>query len=181
MSKAFIPHQGPCSRRVFQLIRSHKQGERDGLRVETLFLELISELVASQKPLLRRIESLPWKRQATRVELFRRVNHARDYIHALWRTPISIPQIAAAACLSPYHFVRAFKEIHGIPPHAYVSALRVRRAQRLLRDSDLTVLQISHEAGFESPTAFSGAFRRAVGLGPRAYRQARRTTRNKQE
>ncbi|MGI6344578.1 MAG: helix-turn-helix domain-containing protein [Bacillota bacterium] len=49
--------------------------------------------------------------------------------------------------------------------------LRIQKAQRLLRETDLTISAISQECGFESPSYFSATFRRETGYSPSAYRR----------
>jgi AraC family transcriptional regulator len=59
----------------------------------------------------------------------------------------------------------------GMPPYRYLINLRIQRAAQLLRESDLTVTQILHRAGFHSPSHFTTTFRRHMGLSPTAYRR----------
>jgi transcriptional regulator GlxA family with amidase domain len=53
----------------------------------------------------------------------------------------------------------------------YVTRLRVREAQRLLRETDLPVATISTMVGFDDPLYFSRRFRQLVGDAPRVWRR----------
>jgi len=54
------------------------------------------------------------------------------------------------------------------------SAVRVRRAADLLRDTDISITQISADLGYSAPAHFARAFRKATGRSPRNYRRDRR-------
>ena len=82
--------------------------------------------------------------------------------------------MAATAHLSAYHFARQFKAATGLPPHQYVVTRRVERAQHLLRNSDLSLVDIAASAGFSDQSKLSAHFKRVVGLTPRQFRQSAR-------
>jgi AraC family transcriptional regulator len=61
---------------------------------------------------------------------------------------LTLEQLAAVAGLSPYHFARQFKAATGLPPHQYVVARRVERAQQFpQQDRDLFLAEIAARAG----------------------------------
>ena len=84
---------------------------------------------------------------------------------------ISLATLASVAQLSPYHFLRAFKELFGVPPHRYHAQQRIERAKTLLADHNLSLLQIAIELGFAEASSFSLAFRKIARLPPSAYRR----------
>src|SRR5262249_24167855 len=55
-----------------------------------------------------------------------------EYIEEHLDADLTLAQLAAAAYRSPYHFARQFTAATGMPPHQYVIARRVARAQQLL-------------------------------------------------
>jgi AraC family transcriptional regulator len=58
-----------------------------------------------------------------------------------------------------------------LPPHQYVIARRVERAQQLLRgDGDLGLAEVALRAGFSDQSQFSFHFKRIVGVTPRQFR-----------
>lgn len=79
---------------------------------------------------------------------------------------------ARSAHLTPRTLRRRFLAETGIHFRAFVTQARVQRAMTLLADSARSVLQVSLEVGFASPSAFAQAFRRATGQTPRGYRDA---------
>jgi AraC family transcriptional regulator len=93
-------------------------------------------------------------------------------MHARLDQDVPLEEMAAAAYLSPFHFARLFKKVTGMSPHAYLSALRLERAQMLLATTDLSVTEVSARVGYVSPSHFAKAFRQTTGLSPRAFRTA---------
>ena len=98
-----------------------------------------------------------------------------ESIEAALDTDLTLAQLAATAHLSPYHFARQFKAATGLPPHQYVIARRVARAQQLLHpDQDLALAEIAAHVGFADQSQFSHHFKRLVGVTPGQFRLAAR-------
>jgi AraC-like DNA-binding protein len=113
-------------------------------------------------------------RPGTRIELYRRLHRARDFVLAALPEPLELADLARVACLSPSHFLRAFRRAFGVTPHAYVTAERMKTACRLLASTDQPVTDVCLAVGFDSLGSFSWAFRRRYGLPPQAWREAAR-------
>ena len=87
----------------------------------------------------------------------------------------TLEQMAAVVHLSPYHFARQFKAATGLPPHQYVIARRVERAQQLLRaDGELGLVEVALRVGFSDQNKFSLHFKRIVGVTPRQFQTSAR-------
>jgi len=114
---------------------------------------------------------LPAVRRGTREELFRRVLRGRDFLLSRLSESVSLKEVARAACLSPFHFHRAFQAAFSETPHQHATRHRLERARRLLRETDRSITEICLEAGFESLGSFSTLFRRTYGASPRQYRR----------
>ncbi len=85
---------------------------------------------------------------------------------------LTLAELAAAAELTPFHFLRLFKRETGVTPHRFLLETRVRRALPLLRETTRPVTEIAYEVGFGDLSNFINAFRRAIGRSPRQYRQS---------
>jgi transcriptional regulator GlxA family with amidase domain len=83
--------------------------------------------------------------------------------------PLNLDELAAAAGVSKYHFLRCFASAYGQTPAKYLCDRRIERAQDLLRATNLTVTEVSLLVGFSSLGSFSTRFRERVGASPSAY------------
>ena len=95
-----------------------------------------------------------------------RVKKAINWAETQTSKPPTLEQLAEVAGLSVSSFKRVFKEVAGIPPHAYVLRKRIDRAQKLLRKGDRSVTDIAFECGFPSSQYFATVFKRVTGLTP---------------
>jgi AraC family transcriptional regulator len=143
--------------------------------VVAAFVEQLTIHLLRRHAHIRRVAEL----ELSRVGLIdRRVRRAVELMHARLDQDVLLEEMAAAAYLSPFHFARLFKKVTGMSPHAYLSALRLERAQTLLATTDLSVTEVSARVGYISPSHFAKAFRQTTGLSPRAFRTALITTDN---
>ncbi len=94
-----------------------------------------------------------------------------QYIEEHLAENISLATLADVARLSPYHFVRAFKQSFGLPPHRYLSSMRIQQAKSLLANPAMSVTQIGLNLGFSETSSFTTTFRKHTGLTPTAYRR----------
>ncbi|MFF7334881.1 cupin domain-containing protein [Streptomyces sp. NPDC008150] len=88
----------------------------------------------------------------------------------------SLPELARAAGMSRTSFAERFRTVAGTPPLTYLSQWRMLLARRALRDRDVRIGSLAAELGYGSESAFSTAFKRAVGHSPLHYRRLLRAT-----
>jgi AraC-like DNA-binding protein len=98
------------------------------------------------------------------------VTHARDYLHAHYSDNISLEALANLVHLSPYHLSHLFQAETGMPPHAYLNQLRVRHAQKLLRQG-LSPAEVAAITGFFDQSHLNRHFKRVTGVTPGQYRK----------
>ena len=101
----------------------------------------------------------------------RRLRRVADYIEAHLGQDMSIETLANEACLSPFHFARAFKAATGTAPHRYLTDRRIDRARSLIFDGQMPLAAISEVCGFSSQAHFTRWFKRIVGVTPGVYRE----------
>lgn len=94
-----------------------------------------------------------------------------DFVQDHLSQDISLETLAQQAGYSSYHFARLFRQTTGESPHQFVLHQRIERAQRLLKERDIPLAHIAVESGFANQSHFTQAFKRHLGLTPRAYRQ----------
>jgi AraC-like DNA-binding protein len=134
------------------------------------FLALGVSLLEYYEQIRAQAARLPAVRSSTRQELFRRLLIGREYIHSHGSDPISLANVARAACLSPFHFHRGFTRAFQQTPHSYLTQLRLARARDMIA-SGSSVLEACIAVGFSSPSAFSRLFRQRLGYAPSAARR----------
>lgn len=93
-----------------------------------------------------------------------------EYIENFETKCPSISDIAHVCNISPAHLRRSFKRTTGQTVHDYVETIRLRKAQKLLVDTDLPLKIISYRLGFANSSTFSSTFRRISGETPSGYR-----------
>ena len=101
-----------------------------------------------------------------------RLQRVRDYIEAHLDGRLSLADLAAVACLSPYHFSRSFKLALGVGPQRYVMQRRLERAKTLMRRTNQPLAWIAQEAGFADQSHLTSVFRRENGVTPGQFRAA---------
>lgn len=99
------------------------------------------------------------------------IQSARFKMHERMHQAMDMEQLAKELNVGYPWFRKAFKEIMGTSPGQYHLNIRLESATRLLKETDLTVTQISHQLGFESEFYFSRIFKKKIGVAPRHYRQ----------
>lgn len=96
------------------------------------------------------------------------------HIDAHFSEPLPLEGLAAIAGLSVWRFATVFRERMGIAPHHYVSLLRVRHAQDLLRRG-ASVASAASESGFCDQSHLTRRFKRLCGMTPRQYQSQSHT------
>ncbi|MBQ8804060.1 MAG: helix-turn-helix transcriptional regulator [Tyzzerella sp.] len=99
-----------------------------------------------------------------------KVSKAITYITTHYNKDISINELANSCGLSERQFMHLFKEQVGMPPHAYQQTLRIQNCKVLLTSTQLSVAEISEQAGYNDPLYFSRIFKKRVGVSPKVYR-----------
>lgn len=84
---------------------------------------------------------------------------------------VSLQELADLVGISRYHFCNAFRKATGHAPHEYLTRLRMHAACDLLSRTRLPIVDIAVSVGYGTPSAFSTAFRRVMGVSPRDFRQ----------
>jgi transcriptional regulator GlxA family with amidase domain len=108
--------------------------------------------------------------------LLRRLLRAKDRMDAASHEAWPVSRLAKVSGVSEAHFARSFKEAFGIPPHRYLLTRRIERAIALLRDTDLPILDIALQTGWNSLGTFGRVFRDVTGETPGALRARMKAT-----
>ncbi len=167
-------HDDTVSPLLQQLRFAYPYHRHDGNWLAEKAQYLMMGLLTMHRGLQAEVATLSAVRATTRVELYRRLHWARDFILASLDQPITIDEMAGVACLSPTHFLRSFKELFQTTPHQFLTEHRLMRACHLLQSSDKSITEICFDVGFQSVGSFSWLFRQRIGYAPEQFRRQKR-------
>jgi transcriptional regulator GlxA family with amidase domain len=131
-------------------------------------LERAAALLLLLRPFIETITPRTRRRKQDAIVRFRPVLDVVE--HNLGDCP-TVPELAGLIHLEPSYFTRLFTSHFGMPPSRYILRRRLAAAQRLLRQSDVSIDSIAGELGFCDAFHLSKAFRRVVGVPPSEYRR----------
>lgn len=109
------------------------------------------------------------------TDILTRLCRARDLLREVHDRTLTIDEVARAAAMSPFHFIRQFNAVFGETPHQARIRSRLDRARLLLATGDRSVTDVCMEVGFSSHGSFSALFARRVGVSPSEYRRRARS------
>jgi len=99
------------------------------------------------------------------IYLVKRVIQAKYFIEQNFDQAITLDIICKEACISKFHLIRSFKKIYGVTPYQHLTFLRIKKAKELLQ-ANLPINTVCYHLGFDSPTSFSGLFKKIAGKTP---------------
>ena len=100
-----------------------------------------------------------------------RLEKVIKYIHANCLSYITIEELANVSGYSVSHFSHFFKELTGKTPIEYINRQRIYSACDMLKQTDLSVLEVSLECGFENVGHFIKTFKKHTDYTPYKYKQ----------
>lgn len=89
--------------------------------------------------------------------------------------PFSLQELAEIAIMSASHFDRVFRDVVGVTPRLFLSALRLDAAKHLLLTTPLSVIDVCYEVGYDSLGTFTTRFTDFVGVTPTSLRRMRKS------
>jgi AraC-like DNA-binding protein len=134
------------------------------LERESLFIWALAHLIR------RHAHARPWPllRSAERVPMLR----VRTYLEEHYTENVSLAELAALVNLSPFYLLRVFRETVGLPPHNYLTQIRVARAKSLIAAS-LPLAEVATAVGFSDQSHLNRHFKALVGVTPGQYARSK--------
>jgi AraC-like DNA-binding protein len=93
-----------------------------------------------------------------------------EYIEQHYSSTITLSSMATVAGMNPKYFCRVFKEVTQQTPMDYVIFYRVEQSANMLTNTDLSVLEIAMECGFNDYSYFIKTFKKLKSMTPKQYR-----------
>jgi AraC-like DNA-binding protein len=142
---------------------------RDAGRWHTLGVDLLATRLILELARMRPDRSARHPAQTRAADVA--VDAAREHLDTHFAEPIDLATLSRVALMSPFHLARAFRARVGTSPHRYLMDVRLRAAEAMLREGELTVTSVADHAGFASPSHLSRRFAERYGMSPSSYRR----------
>ncbi len=153
------------AQRVFQKIESIARISGKGLATPALInaktyelLTMLGELELSSKP---------------RNYAYRKIEPALQRIDREKIGAVTVAELARICSMSQSSFRKLFLQEMNMPPSRYMQERKFNRAVSLLQNSELSILEIAMESGFQDMFYFSRFFRKMTGMSPTQWRDSR--------
>ncbi len=145
------PREGVAGLRLLAIARGRAAG-RSPASERADRIALVQEAITEELALRRQAARIDCVKLATREQLLRRILLAADFIASHHDEPLSLDEMARAASLSRFHFVRLFSLVLGETPHAFLLRKRTAVARRHLAVGS-ACSEAATRAGFGSRSA----------------------------
>ncbi len=152
-------------------------GGDTGICADALRLAIVTRLLGLQSETQRsgerpvRAKEACIERQMRALQKWR-LKRVVEYVDNHLSGRITLLDLAAVAGLSRMHFASQFRAATGFRPHEYLLRRRIQRAEELLRQSSMTLVEIALTVGFQTQAHFTTVFKRFVGDTPYQWRNA---------
>ena len=157
----------PCASRARRAITHRRNAPKARCCVSSRCCSICSPTF---DPLIRRC---PGRTLGQRRGVFLRLQRVCNYMESSSDLDLGIAGFARVANYSPCHFMRTFNTVYGKTPHAVLIEQRLKRALRLVNDTELSITEVAHASGFEDRCAFARSFKRRFGETASAVRERR--------
>lgn len=158
--KAGVLNDSFMARKIYKLHLLLEKQEVPLIEQESHLLSVLTQFIR------RHADIKPGLREKGKENLA--VMRARDYLESNYGKDISIKELTRVSNLSAFHLIRVFSAETGIPPHTYLTQVRVKRARELIARG-LPLAQIACETGFVDQSHLTRVFKGIVGVTPGKY------------
>ncbi|NKJ38391.1 AraC family transcriptional regulator [Rhizobium sp. SG570] len=166
------PFRGPCS------VVGGRFNIRD-VRLRDLIGEICESSPARRGELTKDFSRLAFEhyRSLPRVHPLSawRLSRVRRYAESRLDRRMSLEELADVAGFSRAHFAATFKAATSMSAHEFLLRMRIQAAARLLIGTDLALVEIALQTGFQNQPHFTTVFKRITAVTPRKWRKSRRS------
>ncbi len=166
------PFDGRLMQFIYKFKLAAKTGFNDDQWLEEELYLLLKVLFEIHKQVAGEIHRIPAVKRSTKVEVYKKINDAKDYIDDNFHTEMKIEDAAKIACMSNFHFIRLFKNVFQDTPYQYITQKRLAKASSLIMKTDMSITEVCFEVGFSSLSSFSWLFKQKYGMSPEVARES---------
>lgn len=159
----FMSEQDPLIQGIFSTLREELEFGKIGgdLLIDSLKTTLAIHLLRNYCTTQPKLSNYPDGLSQSTLQ------QVTEYIHEHLHQDLKLVELSTIAQLSPYHFLRLFKQRVGITPHQYILQHRIEKAKHLLKHSELSIADIASRTGFCDQSHLTRCFKRIVGVTPK--------------
>lgn len=106
----------------------------------------------------------------SKKNICKKFNEVLDYIDSHYTEELTLDNIADFSGFSKYHFTRLFKQYTDSTFYDYLIYRRIKAAEELLANPELSITEIALQSGFSSISTFNRIFKQKKGCTPSEYR-----------
>lgn len=157
-----------ADKRVLEILRHIEQewthyNDYSNLMLECLFVEMLLVIISEQtRPVLRQTKLSEKQKILINATIFLESNYQNDPL---------LRETASAINVSDSYLSKIFVSEMNSTYSKYLLQIKIKHAQSLLANTDLSVLEISMQTGFKNHNYFSDVFKKCVGVTPQGYRR----------
>lgn len=140
----------------------------NSIKDEEFFYHLAFQILYMNNEIWQRLNHIECTNISTKKELYRRIEIAREILLSSVKGKYNLDEVSKQSCLSKFHLIRTFKEIHGITPYKFYIREKVRAAKKhfLENSHKLTLSMLAVEFKFTDYPTFSKQFKSVEGYPP---------------
>jgi AraC family L-rhamnose operon transcriptional activator RhaR len=159
---------------------------KDSLNLENLFKKMLSEYEERAKGFIEILRAYTIELLVTIFRLYdnnkdfhnRNYNIRKDIIEKVlnymkenYKNGVSLDHLSEISFYSPNYLCKLFKEVTNKTVSEYIQNIRINKACELLKNTNLTILNIAYEVGYKDIKFFGMTFKKNVGCTPSKYKK----------
>lgn len=161
----FMSEQDLLIQGIFSTLRDELDSKKIGgsLLIDSLKTTLAIQLLRQYCTTKTKLFDYQYKLASFKLQ------QVKEYINEHFYQDLKLIELAALVQVSPYHFLRLFKQSMGLTPHQYILQRRIEKAKFLLQYSELGIAEIALRVGFCDQSHLTRYFKRIVGITPKQF------------
>ncbi len=131
----------------------------DNLSESCIYSKIIQFFILTARKYMNTGNLFPDVKLSKQKEYMEKINSIFDYINENLTEDLTLDKIACIAGFSKFHFSRIFKQYTNLSFYEYLNQQRVKKAERLLLDPNITITDVAMQSGFSSISTFNRVFK----------------------
>ena len=137
------------------------------LEAKGLLLQLLAKLY---KQAMLEKNGVPFVSEHTSLTNYKMIKQVRRRLEENCTSDITLSELAQMCSVSQEHLCREFKKYTKVTPIEYLVSCRIRKAKKLLENTDWSIARIAEQCGFQTASYFYVAFKKREQMTPKDYR-----------